>query len=135
MASIAMMLGGALVNALAFSGSSYLFSSLGGGDAERKRHDEAVEKLNEAHEAWVRKRTQRQDWENMHIRRSKQAQADYQSGAIAAEQAFRATEPPLPGKEPVLSDYYTPSQSQKDREIGFIVVGITALGTAAYMYS
>jgi hypothetical protein len=40
MASIAMLVGGALVNALAFSGSNYLFSMLrsSGVDEERKRH-------------------------------------------------------------------------------------------------
>ena len=43
MASIALLVGGALVNALAFSGSNFLFSMLrdpGAGD-ERKRHDQA----------------------------------------------------------------------------------------------
>ena len=40
MASVAIMVGGALVNALAFSGSNYLFSKLGQGDTEeQKRHD------------------------------------------------------------------------------------------------
>ena len=47
MASCAMLVGGALVNALAFTGSSYSFSMLrsSGVDEERKRHDEAVEQL------------------------------------------------------------------------------------------
>ena len=54
MASIAMLVGGALVNALAFSGSNYLFSKLKNSniDEERKRHDEAVEQLQAAHIAW-----------------------------------------------------------------------------------
>ena len=45
MASIAMLVGGALVNALAFTGSNVLFSKLGKSDAageERKRHDKAI---------------------------------------------------------------------------------------------
>ena len=44
MASIAMLIGGALVNALAFTGSSYLFHRLYADniDAERKRHDAAI---------------------------------------------------------------------------------------------
>ena len=47
MASVAMLIGGALVNALAFTGSSYLFHRLSKGsiDAERKRHDTAIEAL------------------------------------------------------------------------------------------
>ena len=45
MASIAMLVGGAMVSALAFSGSNYLFSMLRSSDfnEERKRHDQAVE--------------------------------------------------------------------------------------------
>ena len=47
MASVAMLIGGALVNALAFTGSSYLFHRLSADniDAERKRHDAAIEAL------------------------------------------------------------------------------------------
>ena len=47
MASVAMLIGGALVNAPAFTGSSYLFHRLSKEsiDAERKRHDAVIEKL------------------------------------------------------------------------------------------
>ena len=42
-----MLIGGALANALAFTGSSYLFHRLSKDsiDKERKRHDAAIEKL------------------------------------------------------------------------------------------
>ena len=45
MASIALLIGGVLVNALPFTGSSYLFHrpSADNTDAERKRHDAAIE--------------------------------------------------------------------------------------------
>ena len=47
MASIAMLIEGALANALAFTGSSYLFSrlSMNSIDVEGKRHDLAMEQL------------------------------------------------------------------------------------------
>ena len=47
MVSIAMLIGGALANALAFTGSSYLFHRLSADniDAERKRHDAVIEAL------------------------------------------------------------------------------------------
>ena len=50
MASIAMLIGGALAIALAFTGSSYLFHRLSADniDAERRRHDAAIEKLQKA---------------------------------------------------------------------------------------
>ena len=43
MASMAMLIGGVLASALAFTGSSYLFHRLSADniDAERKRHDAA----------------------------------------------------------------------------------------------
>ena len=45
MASIGFLIGGALINALDFSGSNFLFSSLSKEsiDKERKRHNKAVE--------------------------------------------------------------------------------------------
>ena len=57
MASVAMLIGGALTNALAFTGSSYLFYTLSKEsiDAERKRHDEVIEKLQAAHIEWAHK--------------------------------------------------------------------------------
>ena len=60
--AVAMMIGGAVVNASAFTGSNYLFSHLGkSGDAEaeRKRHDKALEQLEEAQAAWSKKKEQK----------------------------------------------------------------------------
>ena len=50
MISIAMMIGGAVVNFLAFTGSNLSFSSLRSNDIEkkRKRHDVALEQLTKA---------------------------------------------------------------------------------------
>ena len=50
MASVAMLIRGALANALAFTGSSYLFHRLSKEsiDSERKRQDAVIEKLQAA---------------------------------------------------------------------------------------
>ena len=50
MASIGILIGGVLINALAFSGSNFLFSSLSkeSVDIERKRYDKAIEDLQRA---------------------------------------------------------------------------------------
>ena len=47
MVSVVMLIRGALANALAFTGSSYLFHRLSKDsiDKERKRHDAAIEQL------------------------------------------------------------------------------------------
>ena len=57
MASIGFLIGGALVNALAFTGSNYLFGSLSKEsiDKERKRHDKAIEDLQRAQIEWAKK--------------------------------------------------------------------------------
>ena len=53
-----MLIRGALANALAFTGSSYLFSRLSKNsiDKERKRHDLAIEQLQKAQIEWAHKR-------------------------------------------------------------------------------
>ena len=65
-----MLIGEALLNALAFKGSSYLFHRLSADniDAERKRHDLAIEKLQKAQIEWVRKRQERIDFINKQLR-------------------------------------------------------------------
>ena len=63
MASIAMMAGGALVNALAFSGTNFLFHKLSAGDAERKRHDLAMEQFTRDHNTWLKSRQNKIDQE------------------------------------------------------------------------
>ena len=58
MASIAIMIGGAIINATTFVGGSYLAKYLAGGnvDAERKRHDLALEKYEKDYQVWQRNR-------------------------------------------------------------------------------
>ena len=67
MASVAMLIGGALANAVAFTGSSYLFHRLSADNinAERKRHDLAIEKLQKAQIEWAQKRQERIDFINI----------------------------------------------------------------------
>ena len=52
-----MLIGGALANALAFTGSSYLFSRLSKDsiDKKRKKHDLAIEQLQKAQIQWAQK--------------------------------------------------------------------------------
>ena len=70
MASVVMLIGGALANALAFTGSSYLFQRLSADniDAERKRHDAAIEALQAAQLEWTHKCQQRINFINNQLR-------------------------------------------------------------------
>ena len=75
MASIAMLIRGALANALAFTGSSYLFYRLSKEsiDKERKRHDAAIEALQKAQIEWAHKRQERIDCINKQLRLERKA--------------------------------------------------------------
>ena len=65
-----MLIGGALANALAFTGSSSLFHRLSADniDAERKRHDSAIEALQAAQIEWAHKWQQRIDFINNQLK-------------------------------------------------------------------
>ena len=136
LASIAMIAGGAIVNAPAFSGSGYFFSKLEKKDAEKeqKRHDKAVEQMHIAQEQWSNSRTERLDWINKKLREQYQAVQDFQSAKAAWREYTRVTgeilDPLEP--EPQLSDFYTPNSAQKDREISFVIGGMVVTGLVAY---
>ena len=76
MASVAMLIGGALANALAFTGSSYLFHRLSKDsiDAERKRHDLAIKQLQKAQIEWAHKQQQRINFINKQLRLERKAE-------------------------------------------------------------
>ena len=78
--AVAMMIGGAVVNALAFSGSNYLFSKMGknnDAEAERERHDKALEQLEAAQAAWSKKRTERLDFINEEMQKEHHAEQTF----------------------------------------------------------
>jgi hypothetical protein len=140
MASVAMLVGGAIVNAVAFSGSNYLFSMLrsSGVEEERRRHDKAVEQLQAAQAEWSQRRTERLDWINEELRRQNHAVQTFQD----VDDAIREYAQVFPGKqldsmhepEPQLSDFYVPSEDQKDREMTFVVLGMAATSLVDYQF-
>ena len=79
MASIAIMIGGAVLNAAAFTGGNYLAKYIAGDSgkaalAEKTRHDKALEAYQNAMEKYTRERTQLLDW--VETNREVKAQAD-----------------------------------------------------------
>ena len=138
MASVAMLIGGALANALAFSGSSFLFSSLSKNkiDAERKRHDKAIEDMQKAQIEWSQKRQEHIDFINNEITKENKAEKRFNDLADAMQQYYIVTGkrlPKLPPK-PVLSDFYIPSDDHKDRELAFIALSMIGVGVVLYYY-
>ena len=132
-----MLIGGAAINALAFSGSNYLFSKLSDhGKAERKRHDLAMEDFQKARDEWNKEQVKRLDFINKRLREqqdAKQAISNLEDGMREYYQVFGRRIKPLP-KEPVFSDYYHPSESQKKGEMAFIVLGTGLVSYIAYRY-
>ena len=137
MASVVMLIRGALVNALAFTGISYLFHrpSKDSIDAERKRHDLAIEKLQKAQIEWVHKRQQRINFLNNQLRLERAEETKFKELNDAVREyheVFGHELLPLPQK-PVLSDFYTPTDEQHYRELGFIALSM--IGFLYYLES
>ena len=131
-----MVIGGALANALAFTGSSYLFYRLSKDsiDAERKRHDAAIEQLQKAQIEWAHECQQRIDFINNQLRLERKAEVKFTELNDAMREyheAFGHELPPLP-REPVLSNFYTPSNEQHYRELGFIALSMVGIGGVLY---
>ena len=134
MTSAGMLFAGAAVNALAFSGSNYLFGMLrsSGVEEERKRHDKAIEQLQAAHAAWSQRRSERLDWLNEEHRRQDHAVKTFHDADESMREYARVSGSSVDPHEPRLEDFYTPSEGQKDREITFIVLGMAASGLVVY---
>ena len=104
-----MLIRGALANALAFTGSSYLFHRLSADniDAERKRHDAAIEALQKAQIEWTNKCQQRIDFINNQLRLERKAETKFTESNDAMREYHEVfgheLQPLLP--EPVLSDF------------------------------
>ena len=134
MASIAVIAGGALVNALAFSGTNFVFSQIGDhGKEEMRRHNQAMEKLAKAREQYSQERQKRLDFLNKTIREKRHAEQTFSDLGVAMRQYADVTGHELPPlKEPKLSDFYNPSRQRKDAEVMLVIGGMSVLGFLAY---
>ena len=79
MAGVSMMVGGAIVNALAFTGSNFLFSSIAGKwvDEKWKHNDLALEQLSQAKLWWEEEQTKCLDFLNQRIQEERQSKETF----------------------------------------------------------
>ena len=108
--------------------------SVGNIDAERKRHDAVIEALQAAQLEWVHKRQQRIDFINNQLRLERKAETKFTELNEAMREyheIFDHELPPLP-QEPVLSDFYTLTDEQHYRELGFIALSMIGIRGALY---
>ena len=137
MASLLFTVGGTVVNALAFSGTNFVFSRLmDHGEEERKRHDLALENLQMARDKWNEDRMKWLDFINKRLREKNEARAYINNANEAMLEYYRVFAKqikPLP-PEPPLSDFYHPSEAQKNGELLFVAVGTGIATYALYKY-
>ena len=133
MVSLLFTIGGTVVNVLAFSGTNFVFCCLTKhGEKECKGHDLALENLQRARDEWNRDRMKRLDFMNKRLREKNEARTyinNIDEAILKYYHAFVKPIKPLP-TEPELSDFYHPSENQKNGELLFTAVGT---GTATYM--
>ena len=133
MASLLFTVGGAVVNALAFSGTNFIFSRLTNhGEEELKRHDLALERLQRARDEWNKDQMKGLDFINKRPREKNEARVDINNVDQAMLEYYRVFAKqikPLP-PEPQLSNFYHPSEAQKSGELLFVAVG-TGIATYA----
>ena len=124
MASVLFTIGGAVVNALAFSVTNFVFSRLTDHGAEEpKRHDLLLEKLQRVRDELDRDRMKRLDIINKRLRERNEARAYIKNDDVAMLEyyhVFAKKIKPLP-PESALSEFNNPSENQENGEILFVV--------------
>ena len=115
MATLAITIDGAILNAAAFIGGNYLAKALSGDSgnaalAEKIRHDKALEAYQAAYQKWQKDRTELLDWIAEQDREKDKARYDFQDTdrALALYNKTHREKIALP-QEPKFSDYYKPS--------------------------
>jgi len=130
MASIAMMIGGAFLNAAAFSGGNYLARYLSDDSgkaalAEKTRHDKALEAYQAAMAKYTRDRTKLLGWIETNREIEEQAKQNFTNTDYAFK-LYNQAHPDkqiTPPKEPRFADFYRASfcgqQRARSRLRGF----------------
>ena len=134
MASIALMIGGAIINATTFVGGSYLAKYLSGSsdsDEEKKRHDLAVEKYQKEYEEYEENRAKLNDWIMTNDRIKDEAKENFKNTDYALKLYNKIHQDDLSLREPQFSDFYQPSAQQKQGEIVYVGASALAIGFAA----
>ena len=97
MATLAIMIGGAILNAATFIGGNYLAKSLSGDSGQaaldkKKRHDLALEKYQKDYAQYQKDRTQLLDWIAKQDRVKNKAMHDFQDTDRALALYIKRTE-------------------------------------------
>jgi hypothetical protein len=127
----------ALVNAFAFTGSSFLFRLIGS-DAERERHDKAIENLQNDRDQWNEQRLKQLDYVNKKLVEEANSEHQYNNVNDALQEYYYVTGESLEleslGAEPQIEDYVDQEtlSALQTGELVFISAGILITGYLLY---
>ena len=133
MVSVIAMIAGAIINATTFVGGSYLVRKWSGdgeeAEAEKKRHDLAIEKYDRDKEAWIEARQRVVDWASKRREGKYLASEDLTNtdNALSLYNKFHPDNRIDTRPKPRLENYYEPSSKQRTGEIVYVTAGM--LGT------
>ena len=136
-----MVVRGALVNALAFTGSNFIFGWLCKDriDVDRKRLDLVLEKLTQAKQEFEQQRIKYLDYLNQRMQQQKLSERTFSNvdEALRAYNEVTGLNHELPlglRREPRLSDFYTPSNDQRAKELAWILGEMALVGYLTYKF-
>ena len=117
---------GGIFNAVAFTGAGFLFSKLNkeGYKEEMRRHNEAMEKLTKAKEAWYEREVARKD----RMAQLRQQVQDANDDFAETNRAFKTLEQATKvDREPTIHNFYQPSDEMKKyQDMTMGIVGLTS---------
>ena len=126
-----------MVNAIAFSGTNFVFSKLTDHGAEElKRQDLALEKLQRARDEWKKDRMKHYDFINKKLREKDEARAYLNNVDEAMLEYYRVFVKQIKPSPPQLqlSDFYHTSETQKSGDLLFVAVGTGISTYVLYKY-
>ena len=132
------LIGGAVINALAFTGGSYMFSKIDKNNSliEIKRHNLATEKLNKDTLAYNEKRQNYLHYINNELHKQNISHRDFQTidEAMLLYNSVTVNEKLCLPPKPTLSDYYKPSIEQRKYEYIWLIGGTAVVIFVAYKF-
>ena len=125
-----------VVSATGFGGANVFNMVTDHSAKECKRHDLALKKLQRAMDKWNEDRMKRLDFINKRLREKNEARTYINNVDEAMVQYYRVFAKQIKAlpPEPQLSDFYHPSEAQKNGKLLFVSVGTGVVTYALYKY-
>ena len=135
MATLAVIIGGVIANAVAFTAGNAIYHAVdsNGAGEEKERHDKALEAETKARDEWNKKRTKTLDYLNRRRQRERESEYAFEDTdqALKLYDGVTHKSSPTLGKKPTLNDFYQPSEEQKYYEYVFITGSVAVSGLMA----